>query len=254
MVLISGCTWMSRLWVLLFLIALCFAVGYGTARADESGEHLLAKYRSFMGWNLGDATVNAIRISGRIADQSTFDEICKPSRFAQYNVGLQSGRSFLVESDEGSGWISHQGKAKDLQPSVAQDVFTQSLLLCNAFGSYPATLVSNIAGSGKWPMGFGVVALSIPREPTVLLAINKQTGELTSVVVDGTASYDVAGLRNIDATHRIYTRWKRKLPDDTTADMVITAVQLNVQVDETIFARSTQDTPPPRDAVPPVTF
>ena len=246
---------MSRVQVLLLSIAVSFAVAYGTARADESGEQLLAKYRSFMGWNLGDATINAIRIKGRVADQSTFDEICKPSRFAQYNIGLQSGRSFLVESDEGSGWISHQGQAKDFPPPIAQDVFTQSLLLCNAFGSYPATLVSNIAGSGtKWPMGFGVVALSIPREPAVLLAINKQTGELTSVVIDGIASYDAAGLRSIDATHRIYTRWKRKLPDDTTADMVITAVQLNIEVDEAIFARSTQDTPPPRDAVPPVTF
>jgi len=227
----------------------------GSARADDAGEQLLAKYRSFMGWTLGDGAINAIRIKGRIADQASFEEVCEPSRFAQYNVGLQSGRPFLVETSEGNGWVSHAGEAKDFPRSMAEDTFAQSLLLCNSFASYPATLVMNIAGSGtKWPMGFGVVSLSIPREPSVLLVINKQTGEITSVVIDGGASYDVAGMRYIDATHRIYTRWKRKLPDNTTGDMVITAIQLNVKVDEMIFARSALDTPPPPDPAPPVTF
>jgi hypothetical protein len=246
---------MRRSWLRLGLAVLCCAAVFGPARADDEGERLLAKYRNFIGWTVGDAAINAIRIKGRVADLSSFDEICEPSRFAQYNVGLRSGRPFLVESSAGSGWVSHAGAARDLPLATAQDEFAQSLLLCNAFASYPATLVMNVGTSrAAVPRGFGVVSLSIPHEPNVDLMIDKQTGALTSVVIDGVASYDVADLRTIDATHRIYTRWKRKLPDGTTGDMVITAIQLNVRVDDAIFMRSALDSPPEPDVAPTVTF
>jgi hypothetical protein len=94
-------------------VAVCVAVTTAltpaVGSADASGDAVLAKYRAFVGWTLGDASVTALRITGKIADLSRFDETCQPGRFAQFNVGLSSGRSFLVASDGSSVWGSWDG-------------------------------------------------------------------------------------------------------------------------------------------------
>lgn len=238
-----------------FLSALMVVAGSAPVHADDDAAALLGKYKAFMGWTLGDGSVSSIRIKGRIADQSSFDQICQPDRYAQYNIGLQSGRPFLVEGGIGSAWISHAGQAKDLPESVGQDAFTQYLLLCNAFALYPGTIIGKIAPAGtNSRTGCALVALRIPKEPLVILAINKDTGELTSVVIDGIASYDAADIRNIDGKRKIYTRWKRKISDSATADLVISAVQVNVRVDPSLFSRTAIDVPPPPDPSKLVTF
>lgn len=215
---------------------------------------LMAKFRTFMGWTLGDGSVLAIRIKGRIADQSTFDEICEPSRFAQFSVGTASGRSFLVESGPGWGWVSHAGQPNDLPAAMAADAFTEGLLLCNAFTTaYPAVALTIDTKGSKGSRGQAIlVGLSIPNEPTVFLQIDKQTGALITVIVDNIATYRPAGLKDIGGGRKIYTIWKRETSDTTTADMVISSIQLNVTVDPKIFYRTALDAPPPPDPAPTV--
>jgi hypothetical protein len=248
---------MKRLAVPLSLLlgVLAVADSVRPVRADDAADAVLAKYRSYVGWSLGDGATSAIRIKGRIADLSTFDETCQGSRFAQFNTGIQSGRPFLVSGGEGEAWVSHAGVPKDFPTSIAQDNFTQAVLLCNAFALYPGRIVVEVSGTGaKFPSGFAVVALSIPNEPAVLLTISKDTGELTSVVVNRIASYVPADLKKIDEKRKIYTRWKRLLEGDKTADMLISTLQINVSVDPAIFARTAFDVPPPPDPATPVQF
>lgn len=242
--------------IVLSLVASAFLLTGGAApvRADSEAAALLEKYKAFMGWTLGDGSVNSIRIKGQIADQSRFDEICEPGRFAQYNVGIQSGRPFLVGGSAGLAWVSHAGDARDLPEVVGQDAFTQYLLVCNAFASYPATIISSVAPSGtNSRAGYALVGIAIPKEPAVILSINKDTGQITSVVIDGIASYEPADLKNIDDKRRIYTRWKR-ISDNETADLVIKSLQWGMNVDPAIFARNALDTPPPADSTAVVNF
>jgi hypothetical protein len=245
---------MKKLAVSLVLGLLALGGSPQPVRADDAADALLAKYRSFVGWSLGDGSVNALRIKGQIAELSTFDETCQGTRFAQFNTGLRSGRPFLVAGGEGTGWVSHAGEAKDFPKEVAQDTFTQALLLCNAFARYPGRIVVETSGTANFPAGFALVALSIPNEPMVSLMISKDTGQLTSVVVDGIASYEPADLKNIDAKRKIYTRWKRLMPGSGSADMLISTLQLNVTVDPAIFSRTANDAAPPPDPATPVRF
>jgi hypothetical protein len=245
---------MKRLIVSLSVAVLGLAGSALPARADDAADALLAKYRSFVGWSLGDGSVNAVRIKWQIADLSTFDETCQGTRFAQFNTGLRSGRPFLVGGNENGAWVSHAGEAKDFPKEMAQDNFTQSLLLCNAFARYPGRIVAETAGTAKFPAGFALVALAIPNEPRVMLGISKDTGRLTSVVVDGIASYEPADLKDIDGKRKIYTRWKRLMPGSGSADMFISTLQLNVTVDPAIFSRTANDVAPPPDPAPPIRF
>jgi hypothetical protein len=237
-----------------FVVALILLAPVRSA-ADTDGDAALAKYRAFIGWTLGDSTTQAIRIAGREADLSTFDEICEPKRFAQFNVGIQSGRAFLVATDSNSVWVSHDGNAKTLPDQLAADELTQSLLLCNAFADYPATLISHVDAQGtNSKSGYSIVLVQPPKAPPLILSINMDTGELTSVVVQDTATYKPAGLKSIDAHKKIYTRWERELPDNSTADMTISQIQLNVSVDQTIFTPQAPDVPPSPDPAPVVKF
>jgi hypothetical protein len=231
------------------------AVAPGGARAAGDADAVLAKYRAFVGWTLGDASVQSLRVTGRIADLSTYDDLCDASRFAQFNTGLVTGRTFLLQGDSAGVRISHGGDSKTLPPNLRADAFTQNMLLCNAFSSYPATLVAQVAPNGTASgSGFAVVALSIPDEPVVLVSINEDTGAITSVAIEGIATYEPAALRNIDAKHRIYTQWKRAVSDSgQTAVMSITTVQLNPNINPDVF-RTALDAPPPQDAAGVVRF
>ena len=239
----------------LCLCALILAGAPTPVHADDEGAALMKKYAAFMGWTLGDGSVDSIRIRGKIADQSSFDEICEPDRYAQYNVGLQSGRPFLVEGGVGSGWISHAAQPRDLPEALGQDIFTQYLLVCNAFAAYPATVVATVAAKGtNSGTGYALVALSIPKEPTVILSINKDTGLVTSIVIDGIATYQPADLKNIDDKRKLFTRWKRVTSDTSSVDLVISAAQINAKVDPSIFERTAVDSAPPLDPSGLVTF
>jgi hypothetical protein len=223
--------------------------------ANNSGEAILAKYRAFMGWTLGDPGSRSMRIAGQIADQSRFDEICEPGRFAQFNIGLASGRPFLVAGDQGSVWVSHDGVPHYMPSTMAQDSITETLLLCNAFAAYPSTIVSEVALAGtNSKSGYAVVAVQPPNTAAIILSINKDTGEPTSFVINGIATYTPADLRPIDSKRRIYTRWKRLLPGGTTADMTISKLQLNVAIDPSIFSQHSKDVPPAPDPAPVVSF
>jgi hypothetical protein len=221
----------------------------------QSGDAILAKYRAFMGWTLGDPSARSLRITGQIADLSRFDETCELGRFAQFNVGLSSGRPFLVASNQGSVWVSHDGVPRNLPDEAAQDVLTQTLLLCNALGTYPSTIVSNVAPAGtNSKTGYAIIAVQPPNTPPILISINKDTGEPTSFVINGIATYTPADLKPIDSSRRIYTRWKRELPDGTTGDMTISTLQVNVASDPAIFSRQAKDVPPATDPAPVVRF
>ncbi|HET7815154.1 MAG TPA: hypothetical protein VFL13_12360 [Candidatus Baltobacteraceae bacterium] len=132
--------------------------------------------------------------------------------------------------------MSHLGEAKVLPAEGAADAFTQSMLLCNAFASYPATTVAERAK-------FIVVSLAIPNEPAVLVSINKDTGEIGSAAIQGIASYRPMALKSIDARHRIYTQWKRMVSEDEGATMSVTSIQLNPKVSPDVFT-SPMDSPP----------
>lgn len=238
------------------LIMLAVLTGSNSASgAPDDAAAILAKYRTYIGWTLGDNAIRSVRIKGRIADQSTFDEICEPSHFAQYNRGIQSGRPFLVSLAEGSGFISHDGTPSDFPTTVAEDAFTLSLLLCNAFALYPADMAVDVASAGtNSRSGYAVIALFVPHEPLVLVSINKDTGDLTSVAVNGIASYEPSDLKSIGGGRKIFTRWKRLGPSGTSEDATISAIQLNVRADPAIFARNAVDVPPPADPAPITRF
>ncbi len=232
-------------------IALCPAAG----GADPSGDSVLAKYRAFVGWTLGDTNAESIRITGKIAGLTDFDETCQPDRFAQFNIGLSSGRPFLVASDGRSVWVSHDSVAHDLPNDVAQDELTQSLLLCNAFATFPATVVGEVAPAGtNSKSGYTLLSIQAPNAPPIIMSVNDDTGEPTSVVVNGIATYAPADLEAIDCKRKIYTRWKRQLPDGSTADMTISTLQLNVAADPAIFTRQAIDIAPSPDPAPVIGF
>ncbi|HVS46619.1 MAG TPA: hypothetical protein VMS32_08135 [Verrucomicrobiae bacterium] len=178
---------MMRVRLASFAMALwCVGAGSLPVRADTTADAVMAKVRAYLGWTLGDGHIETIRVKGRIGQQSTFDEICEPERFVQYDTGIDSGRPFVVTSGQGYARVSHAGLARGLPGDLAADAFTQSLLLCNAFSAYPATMVADIDVTGTALRSDTVlVSLHIPSEPAVLLAVRRETGEVTSVVVDG---------------------------------------------------------------------
>jgi hypothetical protein len=225
------------------------------AVADSSGDAALAKYKTYVGWTLGDAGTRSLRITGKIADLNSFDEICEHGRFAQFDIGSQSGRSFLVASDQGSVWISHGGVANTFPDQVAKDALTENLLLCNDFANYPSTVISTVDSPGtNSKTGYSVVAVQPPNTPAIIITINNDTGEPTSFVIDGIATYEPADLKSIGATRKIFTRWKRVLPDGSTADMTISTLQLNVIVNPAMYTRQALDVPPSPDPAPIVHF
>jgi hypothetical protein len=233
---------------LVFSVCVIFAIAITgrNASADDAAP-VLAKYRALVGWTLGDGSVQTLRLTGRVADLTTYDDICEASRFAQFNTSLSSGGVFLLQGDSSGVRISHLGESKDLPTQASADAFTQSMLLCNAFASYPATIITEITAKGKVSQThFAVVALSIPNEPAILMSINESTGEIKSVAIKGIASYEPTALKSIDGQHRMYTQWKRIVSDDgTTAVMSVSSVQLNPQVNQEVFS-SSLDLPPPQ--------
>jgi hypothetical protein len=230
------------------LVLWCAGATSLPVRADSTADAVMAKVRAYLGWTLGDGHIGTIRIKGRISQQSTFDEICEPERFVQYDTGVDSGRPFMVTSGQGYARVSHAGAARELPGDVGADAFTQSLLLCNAFAAYPATMVADIDVSQTALAGdTAIVALHIPSEPAVLLAVRPESGEITSVVVDGIATYVPAGLKSVDGTRKMYTVWKRKVSEVATSDMLVSSLQLNVAVDESIFTPKAIDVAPPPD-------
>jgi hypothetical protein len=225
------------------------------AAADSNGDAVLAKYRAYVGWTLGDTGTQSLRITGQIADLNSFDAICEHGKFASFDIGSKSGRSFLVASDQSSVWISHAGVANTFPDDVAKDVLTENLLLCNDFASYPSTIVSTIDSAGtNSKTGYSVVAVQPPNTPAILISINNDTGEPTSFVINGVATYEPADLRPIDATRKIFTRWKRVTPDGSNADMTISTLQLNVAANPSIYARQALDVPPSPDPASIVHF
>jgi hypothetical protein len=240
--------------MLLLCAAATVALLPTAAFADPSGDAVLAKYRAFVGWTLGDTGTRSLRITGQIADLNSFDDICEHGKFAQFDIGSKSGRSFLVASDLGSVWVSHAGVANNLPDQIAKDALTENLLLCNDFANYPSTLVSTIDSGTNSKAGYSVVVVQPPNAPAIIISINNDTGEPTSFVINGIATYEPADLKPIDATRKIYTRWKRVLPDGSTADMTLSTLQLNVAVDPAIYARQALDVPPSPDPAPIVHF
>src|SRR3977135_4208622 len=97
--------------VFLLYAAVTIAFLPTAALAHSSGDAVLAKYRAYLGWTLGDASTHSLRITGQIADLNSFDEICEHGRFASFDIGSKSGRSFLAASDQGSVWTTHAGVA-----------------------------------------------------------------------------------------------------------------------------------------------
>jgi hypothetical protein len=241
--------------VLLLCAAGTIAFLPSAALSDSDGDAVMAKYKAYVGWTLGDAGTQSLRITGQIADLNSFDETCEHGRFAQFDIGSTSGRPFLVASDQGSVWISHAGTANNLPDQIAKDALTESLLLCNDFADYPSTIVSTIDSAGtNSKAGYSVVAVQPPNTPAIIISINNDTGEPTSFVINGVATYEPADLRSIDTTHKIFTRWKRMLPDGSSSDMTISTLQLDVAVNPAIYARQALDVPPSSDPAPIVHF
>jgi hypothetical protein len=87
-----------------------------------------------------------------------------------------------------------------------------------------------------------------------MISINNDTGQPTSFIIGDIATYEPADLKPIDATRKIFTRWKRVQPDGSTVDMTISTLQCNVTVNPAIYARQALDVAPSPDPAPIVHF
>jgi hypothetical protein len=188
---------MRSLASLLILVAIGATLFIG--RADGSDQDpvaaaLLAKHRSYVGWQFGDGTFRTMRITGHVTDGSTerSDEFVLLSAGLVYrNTHAYPKRGGITEQIGFTGnlfWKANMnGFTTPVYGDYARYLASATVLLQEGTTELPATFVQDKTVDGK---SVGVVRVTIENGDAIDCYVDPQTGAYVAATIDPGGAYE----------------------------------------------------------------
>jgi hypothetical protein len=183
-----------------FAIVVALATALGGARAkavsqDARAQELLAKHRSYVGWQFGDGTFRTMRISGSVTNENGEKEMT----FVQLWSGLlyRSTNTYVKqEVGEQEGFTGNLFWRADLNQfttpvygDYAKFLASLSVLRQEGTSALPATFLRDGTMGGK-PVG--VVRVTLANGDAIDLEVDSATGAYLQATIDPGGSYQTS--------------------------------------------------------------
>ena len=161
---------------------------------DAQAQDLLAKHRTYVGWQFGDGTFSSMRITGRISDETgkiteSFEMLSKG--LVYHNAYTERKLGNVTEHRGFTGnlfWSSDiNGFTTPVYGDYAKYLASFTLLQQEGTTELPATFVQNKMVDGK---SAGVVRVTLENGDPIDLYVDRATGAYLRATIDPDGSYE----------------------------------------------------------------